>query len=82
MSFYESIQLILSPLQDAGQNGVDMCSGDGAVHKVHPVLACYVTDYPEQCLVTCAKYGTCSKCQVQGHEPIRPMVSVLDNFYH
>jgi len=62
--FHESMQLILLPLQDAGQNGVDMCSGDSAVHKVHLVLACYIADYPEQCLVTCAKYGTCPKCQV------------------
>ena len=62
--FHESMRLILEPLRDAGRNGVDMCSGDGAVRKVHPVLACYVADYPEQCLVTCAKYGTCPKCQV------------------
>ena len=39
-----------------------MVDGKGNVHKVHPILACYAADYPEQCLVTTAKYNTCPKC--------------------
>jgi hypothetical protein len=31
---------------------------------MHPTLACYVADYPEQYLMTCAKYGICPKYQV------------------
>ncbi|KAF9043522.1 hypothetical protein BDZ89DRAFT_901033, partial [Hymenopellis radicata] len=61
--FHAAMAHIMEPLKEAGQNGVEMTSGDGAVRMVHPVLASYVADYPEQCLVTCAKYGTCPKCR-------------------
>ncbi|KAG2348107.1 hypothetical protein BDR05DRAFT_875505 [Suillus weaverae] len=61
--FHDSMRTILEPLKEAGQTGMDVVGGDGKVQRIHPVLACYVADYPEQCLVTCAKYGTCPKCQ-------------------
>ncbi|KAH9904248.1 uncharacterized protein B0H18DRAFT_899461, partial [Fomitopsis serialis] len=61
--FHSSVKMILKPLIEAGKTGIDVTGGDGKVRRVHPVLASYVADYPEQCLVTCAKYGTCSICQ-------------------
>lgn len=39
-----------------------MADGNGHIRKVHPILASYVADYPEQCLVTTAKYNSCPKC--------------------
>ena len=65
--FHRSMRLVLEPLIKAGLEGMEVVGGDGHVCKVHPILACYVTDYPEQCLVTCSKYATCPKClQQQG----------------
>ena len=61
--FHESMRVILEPLKEAGKKGVNMRSSNGDIRQVHPILACYVADYPEQCLVTCSKYGTCCKCQ-------------------
>ena len=63
--------IILQPLKAAGNPagpGVEMTGGDGAVRKVYPFLSTYVADYPEQCLMTCTKYGTCPKCRQKADE--------------
>ncbi|EGO04825.1 hypothetical protein SERLA73DRAFT_38036, partial [Serpula lacrymans var. lacrymans S7.3] len=59
--FHSSICMILEPLIKAGKEGTKITGGDRAIRRVHPVLACYVADYPEQCLVSCSKYGTYPK---------------------
>lgn len=66
--FHDSMRIVLHPLKEAGKEGMEVTFGDGYVRKVYPILACYVADYPEQCLVTCAKYGTCPKCLVSENE--------------
>jgi hypothetical protein len=61
--FHESMKHILAPLVEAGKKGVEIANSLGEIRQVHPILSCYVADYPEQCLVACCKYGTCPKCQ-------------------
>ena len=51
-------------LETAGTNGLPMASGDGVVRRTHPILAVYVSDYPEQLLVTGVKNGECPSCSV------------------
>ncbi|KAJ6524981.1 hypothetical protein B0H19DRAFT_1085096 [Mycena capillaripes] len=60
--FRASMRLILQPLIAAGTDGMDVEGGDGQVRKIYRILATYVPDYPEQCLVGCGKYGTWPKC--------------------
>jgi len=66
--FHEAMRVVLEPLIDAGKNGVEMISSDGSIRDVFPFLSCYAADYPEQCLVSCTKYGTCPKCCAKATE--------------
>lgn len=63
------MRMLVQPLEDAGLNGVDMMSGDGVWRRCHPILAVYIGDYPEQCLVGGAYTGDCPVCHCR-HEDL------------
>ncbi|KAE9389337.1 hypothetical protein BT96DRAFT_766036, partial [Gymnopus androsaceus JB14] len=42
--FHDAMRHVFSPLVEAGKEGVEMASADGAIRRVHPVLASYVAD--------------------------------------
>ena len=62
--FHTCMHRILRPLEEAGETGVQMRSGNGDIRRCHPILAVYAADHPEQCLVTCTKISECPKGMV------------------
>jgi hypothetical protein len=62
---HSCLQKVLQPLEVAGVEGIAMADGNGILRRVHPVLAVFIGDYPEQVLVTCVKSGRCPKCNVE-----------------
>ncbi|EIW51487.1 uncharacterized protein TRAVEDRAFT_41080 [Trametes versicolor FP-101664 SS1] len=61
--FHPCMRYLLAPLQSAGLDGILIASGDGLVRRCHPILAVYVGDYPEQCLVSRMYSGDCPVCE-------------------
>ncbi|KAJ3925746.1 MAG: hypothetical protein NXY57DRAFT_906700 [Lentinula lateritia] len=63
--FHSCMTSLVAPLKEAGLEGITMQSGDGVSRRCHPILASYVGDYPEQCLVTTCYSGGCPSCEME-----------------
>ncbi|KAI0070500.1 hypothetical protein K474DRAFT_1608585 [Panus rudis PR-1116 ss-1] len=66
--FHHCMRSILEPLINAGKNGVVMMCSDGKRRKIFPLLAAYIADHPEQCLVTNVKENRCPNSTVSADE--------------
>jgi hypothetical protein len=59
---------ILATLVKAGNDGVKITCGDGYIRLFYLILAAYVADFPEQCLVGCCMENRCPKCVTKPDE--------------
>ncbi|KZO92004.1 hypothetical protein CALVIDRAFT_547112 [Calocera viscosa TUFC12733] len=47
--FHHCVDIMISPLRAAAQQGVDMICPDGNIRRIHPIVVSYIADHPEQC---------------------------------
>ncbi|KZV59406.1 hypothetical protein PENSPDRAFT_695170 [Peniophora sp. CONT] len=85
--FHACMRKLLEPVKDHADSGLAMARGDGVWFRCHPILACYVADYPEQVFVASTLNGDCVPGQTRhdalgGTGPCEPrnLQEVLDVF--
>ncbi|KIP05982.1 hypothetical protein PHLGIDRAFT_73354 [Phlebiopsis gigantea 11061_1 CR5-6] len=91
-AFHDCMRIILDGLIQAGREGVDIPCADRLVRRVWPILAAYVADYPEQCLVAACMENRCPIGQISPdsrgtheHCPGRnrqEILTLLDSHFH
>ncbi|KAJ7762799.1 hypothetical protein DFH07DRAFT_867460 [Mycena maculata] len=64
-------------LKAAGKDGVRMDCTDGFVRMMYPILAAYIADYPEQCLIVGCRENSCPRCLVDPQNRGDPQNSPL-----
>jgi hypothetical protein len=84
--FHYCMEKIVSFLKDAAVAGIDMMCSDGWIRNIWPILAAYVADYPEQCLVACCMENRCPFCTVKpnsrgDHTPVINPRSVSETLF-
>ncbi len=58
----------MKSVAEAGAKGTMITCADSLIRHAWPILAAYITDYLEQCLITCCKENQCPICTVFPNE--------------
>jgi hypothetical protein len=66
--FHYCMGKIVEPLKKSGNSGIKIGCADGALRLCFPILAAYIADNPEQCLIACVKNNTCHRCTTDSKE--------------
>ncbi|KAH9853324.1 hypothetical protein C2E23DRAFT_868160 [Lenzites betulinus] len=77
--FHLCMKKLLAPLVAAGRDSLMMTCADGEICCVYPILAAYIADHPEQCLVAACQENHCPKCPVPPDKRGEPVFSCLKN---
>ncbi|KAG8795568.1 hypothetical protein FRC12_012665 [Ceratobasidium sp. 428] len=59
---HRSMEMLLAPIKQASEEGVEMWCPDGRLRRIFPRIAAYLADWPEQCLMACTKQSSCPIC--------------------
>ena len=63
--------MVLRPLKDPAEHGINMLCPDGKRRLCHPIIAEYIADYQEQFLLGCITSGSCPKCTIPRYRSIQ-----------
>ncbi|KAF8515663.1 hypothetical protein JB92DRAFT_3088385 [Gautieria morchelliformis] len=82
--FHYVMSILLEPLIEAGKKGVQMTCADRHIRMVYPILAAYIADFPEQCLIVGVQPTNCPICEIDSddrgepsHAPFRDSARTL-----
>jgi hypothetical protein len=59
---HRCMEVMLAPLKEVWEDGVDMWCPDGRLRRVYPRIAAYMADWPEQNLHCCTSISGCPIC--------------------